>query len=204
MEQAFQQAYTMSQLYVSNRPKPVPLTEYQQRRKEKDMKEIMDAAAKRGKNPLKVRESLEQLEVLLPGLINLYKMKASDWVAMGEDVNAMANKLVLLKTYYPQADIFRIVAQRPKTLMQSDAVIKDNAEKVKKLLGRAEDPDAIIQSLPELMDPTSLSRALGYLQQQFPDQDPVHLLQKNPNLLLNLVESDVEDSAEYGELSTKD
>lgn len=42
MEEAFQQAYTMSQLYVQSRPEPIPLSEHEARRKRKDMQEIVD------------------------------------------------------------------------------------------------------------------------------------------------------------------
>jgi len=38
--EAYAKAYTMSQLYVKNRPPPVPLSEYEERRKKRDMAEI--------------------------------------------------------------------------------------------------------------------------------------------------------------------
>ena len=42
----------------------------------------------------------------------------------------MANKLITLKELYPKADVFTIAASRPRTLMQSEQAIKDNAAKV--------------------------------------------------------------------------
>lgn len=69
---------------------------------------------------------------------------------------------------------------------------------VKKLLSKAADVDAIIQAVPELSDPRALSRSLAFLASSFPGQDPVLLLQENPQLLLNLSESNMEDSAEVG------
>lgn len=75
---------------------------------------------------------------------------------------------------------------------------------VKALLSRAKDADAIIQAVPELADATALVRSLAFLRSSFPNTDPVELLQENPTLLLNLGESNVEDSAEYGEMTTKD
>lgn len=42
----------------------------------------------------------------------------------------MANKLITLKAYYPNADVFAISVSRPKTLMQSEDSIRENAEQV--------------------------------------------------------------------------
>lgn len=73
---------------------------------------------------------------------------------------------------------------------------------VKSLLSRADNIDTIIQAVPELSDPATLSRSLGYLASYFRGQDPVALLQENPTILLNLGESNVEDSAEVGSSSS--
>eukprot|EP00878_Enallax_costatus_P023164 GHUV01024627.1.p1 GENE.GHUV01024627.1~~GHUV01024627.1.p1 ORF type:complete len:232 (+),score=15.53 GHUV01024627.1:493-1188(+) len=77
---AFAAAFTMSQLYVKNRPEAVPLSEWEARRKKRDMEDIMQAAKRRSKDPEKVKANLEQLETVLPNLIDLNKMKAADWV----------------------------------------------------------------------------------------------------------------------------
>eukprot|EP00878_Enallax_costatus_P002408 GHUV01002584.1.p1 GENE.GHUV01002584.1~~GHUV01002584.1.p1 ORF type:complete len:273 (+),score=66.45 GHUV01002584.1:493-1311(+) len=201
---AFAAAFTMSQLYVKNRPEAVPLSEWEARRKKRDMEDIMQAAKRRSKDPEKVKANLEQLETVLPNLIDLNKMKAADWVQLSEDVQGAANKLIILKSEFPTADVFSIMATRPKTLLQSEQQIEENAKQVKALLSRADNIDTIIQSVPELSDPATLSRSLGYLASYFPGQDPVALLQENPTILLNLGESNIEDSAEYGEMTTKD
>jgi hypothetical protein len=75
---------------------------------------------------------------------------------------------------------------------------------VRALLAGAPDVDAVIQAVPELAEPAALSRSLAYLAGAFPGKSPVLLLCENPRLLLNLGESDVGDSAEYGEMTTKD
>eukprot|EP00879_Flechtneria_rotunda_P022673 GHRR01023945.1.p1 GENE.GHRR01023945.1~~GHRR01023945.1.p1 ORF type:complete len:132 (+),score=40.84 GHRR01023945.1:354-749(+) len=131
-------------------------------------------------------------------------MKAADWVALSEDVPAAANKLIVLKTMYPNADVFSIIIRRPKTLLQSEQRISDNAQMVKQLLAKANNVDAIIEAVPELSDPTTLSRSLAFLASSFAGKDPVQLLQENPQILLNLGESNMEDNAEYGEMTTKD
>eukprot|EP00879_Flechtneria_rotunda_P018474 GHRR01019378.1.p1 GENE.GHRR01019378.1~~GHRR01019378.1.p1 ORF type:complete len:230 (+),score=55.04 GHRR01019378.1:169-858(+) len=126
--EAYSKAYTMSQLYVKNRPAAVPLSEWEARRKKRDMGDILVAARRRNKNQETVQKNLEQLQTILPDVIDLNKMKAADWVALSEDVPAAANKLIVLKTMYPNADVFSIIIRRPKTLLQSEQRISDNAQ----------------------------------------------------------------------------
>jgi hypothetical protein len=51
MEEAFQAAYTMSQLYVQSRPEPIPLSEHEARRKRKDMAEIVEVGPWASRQP---------------------------------------------------------------------------------------------------------------------------------------------------------
>jgi hypothetical protein len=51
-------------------------------------------------------------------------------VLLSEDVPGAANKLIALKSQFPKADVFSIMASRPKTLLQPEAVLVDNAQKV--------------------------------------------------------------------------
>lgn len=46
----------------------------------------LQAAKRRAKDPAKVKANLEQLETVLPNLIDLNKMKAADWVRLLPDV----------------------------------------------------------------------------------------------------------------------
>ena len=41
------------------------------------------AAARRGQGEALVRGRLDQLEALMPGLVNLHRLKAADWCAGG-------------------------------------------------------------------------------------------------------------------------
>lgn len=52
-------------------------------------------------------------------------------VKLSEDVNGAANKLIVLKSEFPKADVFSIMASRPKTLLQPEEVLLDNAKKVR-------------------------------------------------------------------------
>lgn len=51
-------------------------------------------------------------------------------VALSEDVSGAANKLIILKTMFPKADVFSIMATRPKTLLQSEERITESARQV--------------------------------------------------------------------------
>ena len=47
----------------------------------------------------------------------------------------MANKLIALKTQYPGADVFRVVARLPRLMLRSTIQIEEDAAKVR-LMGR--------------------------------------------------------------------
>jgi hypothetical protein len=170
-------AYSMAELYAKDRPKAIPLTEFEQRRKKKDAQEIVDAAVKKKGKAIEaeVREGLAALEALLPDLVNLFKMKPIDWATIALDVEQVAAKLVSLKTIFPVANAFKIVSKTPKMLLRSTADVTKDAQKVKEILSSLPDPDAIIEAVPELVDPTSLARALSTIRGSFPNQDPLQV-----------------------------
>lgn len=73
------------------------------------------------------------------------------------------------------------------------------------MLVKSENPDAIITALPDMLDVTTLTRTLAFIKTTFKGQEPVEVLLKQPEAVMNMLgESEIEDSAEYGELSTKD
>lgn len=170
-------AYSMAEIYAKDRPPPIPLTEFEQRRKKKDAQEIVDAAIKKKGKAVEgdVRRGLEQLDGLLPGLINLFKMKPADWAAIALDVDEVAAKLVSLKTIFPTANAFKIVSKTPKMLLRSTDDVTKDAEKVKGVLSSLPDPDIIIEAVPELADPASLMKALATIRASFPNQDPLQV-----------------------------
>lgn len=51
-------------------------------------------------------------------------------VLLSEDVPGAANKLIALKSEFPKADVFSIMASRPKTLLQPEEKLVGNAQKV--------------------------------------------------------------------------
>jgi hypothetical protein len=76
---------------------------------------------------------------------------------------------------------------------------------VKALLTTARDAGAIVTALPDMLDPACLVRTLVYVRSAFGGQDPVAILQRQLASVNNMMwESEIEDSAEYGELSKND
>ncbi|KAG2485520.1 hypothetical protein HYH03_015792 [Edaphochlamys debaryana] len=205
MQTRYEQAYSMSQLYAAERPAPIPLDEHERRRQVKDVAEVVEAGRRKGLAEPRIREGLTQLDALLPGVLSLHRMKPGDWAAVAADTVAVAEKIILLKSLYPSADIFRIVFRKPRLLLMTPARLQSDAQEILRLLSSAANPAAILEATPDLVDPLSLSRCLASLKSAFPGTDPVALLQRHPDILSNLgSEAAVELTADYGELSTKD
>ena len=89
-------------------------------------------AAKRGGKlaEAEVRAGLDALEALMPGIVNLSRMRARDWLAVLADVNMAAEKLICLKGHYPGANVHMLITSRPKMLLQSVSSLSDDATKV--------------------------------------------------------------------------
>lgn len=78
------------------------------------------------------RAGVQTLESLLPGLqIDVELLKASDWARLVVDISGTANKIILLKTLYPRADLTAVVQRSPATLMWSAEELTDNAVQVR-------------------------------------------------------------------------
>lgn len=167
----------MAELYAKERPPAIPLSDFQHRRKKKDTQEIVDAAVKKKGTAIEaeVRGGLTAIEALLPDLVDLFKMKPIDWATIALDVDQVAAKLVALKTVYPKANVFKIVSKTPRMLLRSTADVVKDAERVKEVLSSLPDPDAIIEAVPELVDPTALARALSTIKASYPTQDPLQV-----------------------------
>jgi hypothetical protein len=74
---------------------------------------------------------VQTLETLLPGLqIDIELLKASDWAKLVVSVKETANRIVLLKTLYPRADLTAIVQRMPSALLWSAEELQENAIQV--------------------------------------------------------------------------
>ncbi|KAG2437656.1 hypothetical protein HYH02_011037 [Chlamydomonas schloesseri] len=205
MQSRYEQAYSMSQLYAAERPPPIPPSEHERRRKVKDVQEVVEAGRRRGLAEERIRTGLTQLDSLLPDVLSLHRMKPADWATVATDIESVAEKIIILKSLYPTADVFRIIFRKPKLLLQTPKRLQEDGAAILRLLSAAPNPGAILEATPDLVDPLSLSRCLASLAASYPGQDPVALLQAHPDILANSgSEAAVELTADYGELSTKD
>lgn len=67
----------------------------------------------------------------MPGLlINLDKMKASDWAKLLRDIDSVVAVVIALKTHYPKVDIANIIKRKPKLLLSSQQRVDEDATKV--------------------------------------------------------------------------
>ncbi|KAF5843671.1 hypothetical protein DUNSADRAFT_10846 [Dunaliella salina] len=197
LEQRFKESYTMSQVYVSeaDRPKPIPASEHEDRRRRKQLLEIAEAAKRKGIGMEIVEKKLSEVETVLPGLVNLHRAKASDWVTIISD-DSLANKIILLKDVFPNANVLKIFSQQPRLLLLPTERLHADAHQVKKMLSTVQGAESLVDTIPSFMDPRNLERSLAEVQAFFPGSVPLELLLKHPDLLDNLGESSIEDSAE--------
>ncbi|KAG1666685.1 hypothetical protein FOA52_013597 [Chlamydomonas sp. UWO 241] len=195
--------FTLNAVYVPTAEQAHVSIDLLSRRRERDVREICEAAAKLGMLPQSVRDNIESLEMLLPDLvINLDKMRASEWAAIASDVKRAASVVIVLKSEYPSADVSKIIARAPKVLLQSVEGLQNDAAEVKAMLAalsKQGEIDAIIEAVPYLLSPKELHQSLANLAAWFPSQDPVQVLSTNPSILLNVGEADLPADPLYGE-----
>lgn len=194
--------HTLSSLYIKQfEIEPFKQRDWEAKRRENDLKDVQQAGSKLGVKAKVIQNNLQQLQALVPGLlINLDKMKASDWAKLLRDIDSVVAVVIALKTHYPKVDIANIIKRKPKLLMSSQQRVDEDALKVKSILGsKVQDIDAIIDAVPDLMSPQQLTTSLSNLVAWFPTHDPFELLQQNPQILEN---PNVEADPTYGEITT--
>eukprot|EP00775_Hariotina_reticulata_P001517 gene1517-1853_t len=136
------------------------------------LREICDAAAKTGIKADMIEANLNKLQGLVPGL-------------------------------NPNLDQMKASDWRtPKLLLKPLQQIQQDAQQVRTMLQKVDDIDAIIEAVPYLMDPAQLVQSLANLARWFPNRDPFEMLQKNPQMLVNIEEADLEADPLYGEITT--
>ncbi|KAG2426060.1 hypothetical protein HXX76_013250 [Chlamydomonas incerta] len=196
--------YTLRQYYGSTKKvTQVPELDHNARRRLRVVAEIVEAGRRLGIKEDVIRANLDKMEALLPELTpDVNKMRAADWAKLARDVNQVAMMLVVIKTSYPGANVGKIVSRAPKTLLQSPEQLQADAAVVRKVLAGAPNADAIIEDVPYLMNPHALAQSLSNVSRWYNTQDPVGMISKNPKLLLNVEEADLEADPLYGELTT--
>ncbi|KAI8465781.1 MAG: hypothetical protein J3K34DRAFT_525099 [Monoraphidium minutum] len=175
------------------------------RRKDKELKEICEAARKLGIDEAAVRANAAALEGLVPGLApNLDKMKASDWATLLRDTGRVVGVVIALRGALPGADLGVMVGRQPRLLLREGEDLARDAAQAKAMLSRCPNPDLILQEVPDLLNAAELEQALAHLRRCFPKDDPFVLLQAEPSILRNIGgEVDLEADPSYG-LPTND
>ncbi|GIL74326.1 hypothetical protein Vretifemale_4374 [Volvox reticuliferus] len=196
--------YTLGHYYGSTNPvSGVKQLDHTKRRRDRVVAEIIEAGRRQGVPEQLLRGNLDELEALLPELTpDVSKMRAGDWAKLAKDINKVATMLVVIKTCYPGANVGRIVAKVPKVLLKSPEAVSADAAVVRRVLAAASNLDAIIEEVPYLMDPAALAQSLSNVCRWYNTQDPVSMIARNPKLLLNVEEADLEADPLYGELTT--
>eukprot|EP00879_Flechtneria_rotunda_P006473 GHRR01006802.1.p1 GENE.GHRR01006802.1~~GHRR01006802.1.p1 ORF type:complete len:132 (+),score=38.16 GHRR01006802.1:867-1262(+) len=129
-------------------------------------------------------------------------MKASDWATVLWDVDRVVSIVITLKTFYPKLDAGSVLQRTPKLLLKQQEQMQQDAQKVHSMLSKVEDIDSIIEAVPYLTDPSQLAQSMANLARWFPNQDPYEMLQKNPTMLMNIEEADLDADPLYGEITT--
>ncbi|GLC72215.1 hypothetical protein PLESTF_001219900 [Pleodorina starrii] len=192
--------YTLGHYYGSTKPvSEVKQLDHAKRRRDRVVAEIVEAGRRQGLAEQLLRDNLDKLEALLPELTpDVNKMRAADWAKLAKDVNKVATMLVVIKTLYPGANVGRIVGKAPRLLLKSPEAVQADAEVVRRVLSSAPNPDAIVEEVPYLMDPAALAQSLANVSRWYNTRDPVSMISRNPKLLLNVEEADLEADPLYG------
>lgn len=74
-----------------------------------------------------IRSAIEQLQLLLPDILNLHRLSAASWVAILSDAGSIPIKLITVKDAYPGADIGILFQNQPRMLLSSPETLQQDA-----------------------------------------------------------------------------
>ncbi|GBF94098.1 hypothetical protein Rsub_07085 [Raphidocelis subcapitata] len=217
-----------AQRAASAAPAPAPIQQQQQQQQQQQrpvasgidweakrrrrLVEDLSAAARKAGAPhteAAIAAGVDTLESLIPGfVIDLERLKASDWARLVLDPNGAAVRLVVLKTAYPGADLARILQEKPGLLLQDIPTLRSNAAHVHELLSAARDRDALLTSLPMLLEPRTLISVLVTVEKWFKDrkvfkgQSALQILEADPDLIRRAEACDVPLEPVYNDSET--
>lgn len=202
----YRRKHTLGAVYLDQgKGQEIPTVDHHTRRRQRDIKEIAEAARKLNLTEAQVEENLNQLRLLLPGLTpNLFKMKAGEWAQVLAQVQGTATALIMFKSLYPGVDLIKVIARTPRLLLKDPTQMREDAAKVRQILKSLEQEefDAVIEAVPYLVDPQQLVQGLNNFKAWFPQQDPIDMLKADPTKLINVEEADLEADPIYGELTS--
>jgi hypothetical protein len=208
--------HTLNDLYIApeDRIQPIPTAHWGERRRARERAEIAEAGARLRPSPLSARQvasGLDSLEALLPGVPvgSLDLLKASEWARVAADPPRAAQAALALRSAFPRADAAAIIRRAPRlALLRDPAEVARDAAAARAVLdptlGRDDVAavDAAVELVPELATPRGVAVALGHLRKWHPKSDPYELIRKDPTVLVNQDESDLEADPSYGEVSS--
>lgn len=143
--------------------------------------------------PMKeVSQQLELLKSLLPDLeTHVAALKAADLVRLSCDLEATAEKLLVLREALPAANISRIVAGNLPLLGLDKTHLKSNLHEVASMLAPYALPvhwQSLLEQAPFLVDPSQLRATLSEIERLFGSRsaaDTATLLIRSPELALS-------------------
>jgi hypothetical protein len=79
----------------------------------------------------------------------------------------------VVQSYFPGVDLQRLVADNPKPLLKSKVALEEDLLNVRNMLAEAANPDALVATLPILLEPKVMVSCLVTIQRWFPKKDPL-------------------------------
>lgn len=134
-----------------------------------------------------VASRLARLRSLLPDVGEKWRaMKAADLARLAVDVEEVAKAMVRLKTALPNANVSIMVAKQPGLLFWDAARLEGAIQGAQALLPNVRDFDGLAEKNPLVLQVEKLEEGLKELRRLMPKQDVENLLERDPNLLLNV------------------
>lgn len=163
-----------------------------ERWRQRVLSEIVEAAEKQGHQPEVIRNNFRKLDNLLVSFKpSLDLMRPNDWAKLAADVDGLAYKIIMLKTHMPTLDMQAVMNVHPKLLLKTTEELESNVLYVSQVLAKAKEPAAIIQQVPELLEPRMLLSVLVTLKRWWPKKDAVAVLEEDPDVIRRAQEKDI-------------
>jgi hypothetical protein len=102
-----------------------------------------------------------------------------------EFYQALTRAWGVAQSYFPGVDLQRLVATNPKPLLKSKVALEEDLLNVRSMLAEAVNPDALVATLPILLEPKVLVSCLVTIQRWFPKKDPLEV--RHPRVGLSSV-----------------
>lgn len=162
------------------------------RQKQRTLAEVAEAGVRLGLDEAVLHENFAALDALLVDFTpDINRLTASDWAVLASDTKVMFAKLMLIKSYFPGVDLQRLVADNPKPLLKSKVALEEDLLNVRNMLAEAANPDALVATLPILLEPKVMVSCLVTIQRWFPKKDPLKMLEDDPDMIRRAQEKDI-------------